>query len=82
MKSLGFALLLIPALAFAFEPLNTDDAGTVRSGGNQIEQYFFSINRHGGSQQSDIVTPGEEYTGNADAKAFSIYVYERSKRHS
>lgn len=76
MKSLGLALLMIPALAFAFEPLNTDDAGTVRSGGNQIEQYFFSINRHGGSQQSDIVTPGEEYTGNADAKAFP-FTYTR-----
>ena len=76
MKSLGYALILVPALALAFEPLNTDDAGTVKAGGNQIEQYFFSINRHGGDQQSDIVTPGEEYTGRTDAKAFP-FTYTR-----
>ena len=70
MKTSFLTLLLIPVFAHAFEPLNTDDAGTVRAGGNQIEQYFFSINRHGGSQQADIVTPGEEYTGRTDAKAF------------
>jgi len=70
MKVLLLALLLIPAIVHAFEPLNTDDAGTVKAGGNQIEQYFFSINRNGGSQQADIVTPGEEFTGRTDAKAF------------
>ena len=70
MKVLFLALLLIPAIVHAFEPLNTDDAGTVKASGNQIEQYFFSINRNGGSQQADIVTPGEEYTGRTDAKAF------------
>ncbi len=76
MKSLCLALLLLPVLACAFEPLNTDDAGTVKSGGNQIEQYFFSINRTGGTQQADIVTPGEEYTGRTDAKAFP-FTYTR-----
>jgi hypothetical protein len=69
-------LLLVPGFAYAFEPLNTDDAGTVNAGGNQIEQYFFSINRNGGSQQADIATPGEEYTGRTDAKAFP-FTYTR-----
>lgn len=70
MKRLCLALLLVPMLSFAFEPLNTDNAGTVKAGGNQIEQYFFAINRNGGSQQSDLVTPGEEYGGKVDARAF------------
>ncbi|MBU3626077.1 hypothetical protein ICN48_07495 [Polynucleobacter sp. JS-Safj-400b-B2] len=76
MKSLCLSLLLIPTLVFAFEPLNTDDAATVKAGGNQIEQYFFSINRQGSSQQADIITPGEEYTGRIDAKAFP-FTYTR-----
>ena len=64
------ASVLLPTLAFAFEPLNTDDAGTVKAGGNQIEQYFISINRSGGDNQAvDIITPGEEYSGNTDARA-------------
>jgi len=65
-----FAFLCISANAYAFEPLNTDDAGIVKAGGNQIEQYFFSINRNGGAQQADIITPGEEFVGRTDAKAF------------
>ncbi|QWD80968.1 hypothetical protein [Polynucleobacter sp. MWH-S4W17] len=76
MKALFLAFLLLPAFAYAFEPLNTDDAGTVKAGGNQIEQYFFSINRNGGSQQADVMTPGEEYTGRTDAKAFP-FTYTR-----
>jgi len=76
MKSLCLTLLFVPVLVFGFEPLNTDDAGTVKAGGNQIEQYFFSINRHGGMQQADIITPGEEYTGRTDAKAFP-FTYTR-----
>ena len=76
MKSLCLAFLLLPAFTYAFEPLNTDDAGTVKNGGNQIEEYFFSINRTGGTQQVDIVTPGEEYTGRTDAKAFP-FTYTR-----
>ena len=67
-------LFLIPACSFAFEPLNTDDAGTVESGRNQIEQYFFSINRHGSTNAAptDIVTPGEEYSGQSGAKALPL----------
>lgn len=72
MKSLCLTLLCMPALTWAFEPLNTDDAGTVKAGGNQIEQYFFSINKIGGAQQADIITAGEEYTGRTDAKAFPL----------
>lgn len=69
-------LICIPAISFGFEPLNTDDAGTVQSGGNQIEQYFFSINRNENNQSADIVTPGEEYIGRTDAKAFP-FTYTR-----
>ena len=76
MKLLCLALLVVPALTYAFEPLNTDDAGTVKAGGNQIEQYFFSINRQGGPQETDIITAGEEYTGRTDAKAFP-FTYTR-----
>jgi len=77
MKWLLVGCLLLPTLSQAFEPLNTDDAGTVVAGGNQIEQYFYSINRNTGSPQVvDIITPGEEYSGNADAKAFP-FTYTR-----
>lgn len=69
---------MIPLPTFAFEPLNTDDAGTVEAGRNQIEQYFFSINRHGSTSATptDIVTPGEEYSGQDSAKAFP-FTYTR-----
>ncbi len=76
MKILCLTLLFVPTFVFGFEPLNTDDAGTVKAGGNQIEQYFISINRSGGTQQVDIITPGEEYTGRTDAKAFP-FTYTR-----
>jgi len=77
MKWLLVGFLLFPTLSQAFEPLNTDDAGTVVAGGNQIEQYFYSLNRNTGSPQVvDIITPGEEYSGNADAKAFP-FTYTR-----
>lgn len=75
-KGICLVLLCISLNAFAFEPLNTDDAGTVKAGGNQIEQYFFSINRSGSPQQADIITPGEEYVGRNDAKAFP-FTYTR-----
>jgi hypothetical protein len=66
-----------PLIAYGFEPLNTDDAGTVKAGGNQIEQYFISINRSGGdTQAADIMTPGEEYAGNTDARALP-FTYTR-----
>ena len=74
-----FAIFLfIPIKGIAFEPLNTDDAGTVKASGNQIEQYFFSISRHGstGPLPVDFVTPGEEFFGQNGAKAYP-FTYSR-----
>jgi hypothetical protein len=77
MKWLLVGALTLPGLALGFEPLNTDDAGTVGAGRNQIEQYFISINRNGGgSQTTDLITPGEEYAGRTDAKAYP-FTYTR-----
>ena len=71
-------LLIASSSALAFEPLNTDDAGTVKAGGNQIEQYFFSIQRHGSTSAApiEIITPGEEFAGQNSAKAFP-FTYTR-----
>ncbi|QWE17653.1 hypothetical protein FD960_04330 [Polynucleobacter sp. AP-Nino-20-G2] len=67
------SFLLLPILAKAFEPLNTDDAGTVLKGSNQIEQYFFKTATHGeGAASMDIITPGEEYFGGGSAQAFPL----------
>ena len=76
MKLVFLGLTLLASSAVAFEPLNTDDAGTVVAGGNQIEQYYFIINRAGGSQSADILTPGEEYSGSTDARAYP-FTYTR-----
>ncbi|MBU3550605.1 hypothetical protein [Polynucleobacter sp. MWH-Berg-3C6] len=76
MKYIFLGLFMLATSAAAFEPLNTDDAGTVVACGNQIEQYYFLINRSGGSQSSDIITPGEEYSGSTDARAFP-FTYTR-----
>jgi hypothetical protein len=76
MKLVFLGLTLLASSAAAFEPLNTDDAGTVVAGGNQIEQYYFFINRAGGSQAADILTPGEEYSGSTDARAYP-FTYTR-----
>lgn len=68
-----FALLLmLPLSVSAFEPLNTDDAGTVPKDRNQIELYFFKTGVHGDSTANtvDLITPGEEYFGMDNAKAF------------
>lgn len=77
-KHILLLFIFVSHATFAFEPLNTDDAGTVEAGRNQIEQYFFSINRHGASSTAptDIVTPGEEYVGQESAKAFP-FTYTR-----
>ncbi|OYY21501.1 MULTISPECIES: hypothetical protein [unclassified Polynucleobacter] len=78
MRSIALLLLLIPLACKAFEPLNTDDAGTVPKGLNQIEQYFFTTASHGGGSANtvDIITPGEEYFGGQNAKAFP-FTYTR-----
>jgi hypothetical protein len=78
MRSIALLLLLIPLACKAFEPLNTDDAGTVPKGLNQLEQYFFTTASHGGGSANtvDIITPGEEYFGAQGAKAFP-FTYTR-----
>jgi hypothetical protein len=78
MRLIALLLLLTPLISNAFEPLNTDDAGTVPIGKNQIEQYFFTTASHGGgaADTADIITPGEEYFGGRGAKAFP-FTYTR-----
>ena len=78
MRFAALLLLLVPTMGIAFEPLNTDDAGTVANGTNQIEQYFFTTASHGSGPAAtvDIITPGEEYFGGAGAKAFP-FTYTR-----
>jgi hypothetical protein len=78
MRFAALLLLFIPTLGIAFEPLNTDDAGTVANGTNQIEQYFFTTASHGSGSAAtvDIITPGEEYFGGEGAKAFP-FTYTR-----
>ena len=70
--------LLLPIAVHAFEPLNTDDAGTVAKNANQIEQYFFKTASHGGGSAPtvDVITPGEEYFGGGNAKGFP-FTYTR-----
>ncbi|MBU3601077.1 hypothetical protein [Polynucleobacter sp. AM-25C3] len=78
MRLIALLLLLIPIIGHAFEPLNTDDAGTVPKDRNQIEQYYFTTASHGGGTADtvDIITPGEEYFGAGSAKAFP-FTYTR-----
>lgn len=78
MHKIALFLLLIPLACKAFEPLNTDDAGTVAKGLNQIEQYFFMTASHGGGSANtvDVITPGEEYFGRQSAKALP-FTYTR-----
>ena len=70
--------LLLPITSYAFEPLNTDDAGTVPKYANQIEQYFFKTTSHGGGSTPtvDMITPGEEYFGAGSAKGLP-FTYTR-----
>lgn len=78
MRLFAILLLLFSALSYAFEPLNTDDAGTVPKNMNQIEQYYFRIASHGAgsAETDDIITPGEEYFGGSTASAFP-FTYTR-----
>lgn len=71
MRSIAFLLLLLPLTVNAFEPLNTDDAGTVPKDRNQIELYFFKTGLHGSGPEKtvELLTPGEEYFGMDNAKA-------------
>ncbi|OZA12669.1 MAG: hypothetical protein B7Y05_11655 [Polynucleobacter sp. 24-46-87] len=78
MRFIAILLLFFSGICPAFEPLNTDDAGTVAKNSNQIEQYFFRTASHGGGSAGtvDIITPGEEYFGGSGAKAFP-FTYTR-----
>ncbi len=78
MRFIALLILLHSAIVNAFEPLNTDDAGTVANNTNQIEQYYFRTASHGGGSADtvDITTPGEEYFGGSGAKAFP-FTYTR-----
>ena len=78
MRFIAILLLFFSAICSAFEPLNTDDAGTVAKNSNQIEQYFFRTASHGGGSAGtvDIITPGEEYFGGSGASAFP-FTYTR-----
>ncbi len=70
------ALATIALPAHAFEPLNTDDAGTVGKKVNQIEQYFYVLHNNVGGNPGSVATPGEEFRGVGNAKAFPFtYTY-------
>ena len=80
LKNLFLALitLFLISQVQAFEPLNTDDAGTVTKDGNQIEMYFYSINKVDqptGSGQ-DLSSPGSEFLGPGSTKSFP-FTYTR-----
>lgn len=64
------ALATIALPVHAFEPLNTDDAGTVGKKVNQIEQYFYVLHNNVGGNPGSVATPGEEFRGVGNAKAF------------
>ena len=74
---ISFCCLLINS-AYAFEPLNTDDAGTVKKNTNQIEQYFYSIHKvhQASGVTEDSVSPGEEFDGPGSTKSFP-FTYTR-----
>ena len=64
------ALAAIALPVHAFEPLNTDDAGTVGKKVNQIEQYFYVLHNNVAGNPGSVATPGEEFRGVGNAKAF------------
>jgi len=64
---------LFPSVTLAYSPLNTDDAGTIAKGSNQIEQYFFSLLQVGQDSSSEnAVSSGEDFRGIGDATAFPL----------
>jgi hypothetical protein len=67
-------LALIPAYCPAFEPLNTDDAGTVKKNGNQVEVYSFVTNQHDNnpSNQVDLPILGQDYVDTQYAHIFPV----------
>ena len=70
---------LLACEAHAFEPLNTEDAGTVKKNGNQIELYFDKVHDSAstaGVSQS-VVVPGEEFLGKKGDVKFFPFTYTR-----
>ncbi|MEY3840615.1 MAG: hypothetical protein RIR08_1352, partial [Pseudomonadota bacterium] len=91
------ALSCVSLPTMAFEPLNTDDAGTIGKNVNQIEQYFYDAGTIGknvnqieqyfyvlhnnvAGNPGGTATPGEEFRGIGNAKAFPLtYTYGLSE---
>ena len=78
-KFLLLAPLLIACDGYAFEPLNTEDAGTVKKNGNQIELYFDKIHDStlSAGVSQGIVVPGEEFIGKKSDVKFFPFTYTR-----
>ena len=73
------AALPVAGDVYAFEPLNTEDAGTVKKNGNQIELYFDKVHDSvpsNGISQS-VVVPGEEFLGKKGDVKFFPFTYTR-----
>ncbi len=75
LAALLVAVVSTPSHAYA--PLNTDDAGTVGKGTNQVEIYFSQISEHTPGAGAEVAdSTGEEYQGVGTARAFP-FVYMR-----
>ena len=62
----------LASYAHAFEPLNTDDAGTIGKSFKQIEQYFYVLHNSVAGNPSGASTPGEVYRALGKAKTFPL----------
>ncbi len=67
---LAMVISVLPWNVYAFEPLNTDDAATIGKSVNQIEQYFYLLHNNTPGNPGSVATPGEEFRGVGNAKAF------------
>lgn len=67
---LAMVISVLPWYVHAFEPLNTDDAATIGKSVNQIEQYFYLLHNNTPGNPGSVATPGEEFRGVGNAKAF------------
>lgn len=67
---LAMVISVLPLHVHAFEPLNTDDAATIGKSVNQIEQYFYLLHNNTPGNPGSVATPGEEFRGVGNAKAF------------
>jgi hypothetical protein len=68
------SLAIIPGYSLAFEPLNTDDAGTVKKDGNQVEIYSFTTNQHDSNALNavDLPIPDQDYVDTQYAHAYPV----------